>query len=200
MIWWLKLRALPALLAGTTATFTLGLLIGSAELPVPALAGQAGHFLVGHLITLVPAVLLLYGSGRADQRTESVAIRPLHTWDVALALTTATTTLAAATLCHLLWPTDIALVLGRNTAGYIGLALLLTPLLGHRLAGAALATVPLICAAAGWRTGGHPQPWAWLLYEGDSVLALALALATLCAGTAIALIRRNTTPLITTFQ
>ncbi|QIP82743.1 hypothetical protein GLX30_00090 [Streptomyces sp. Tu 2975] len=201
MIWWLKLRAVPALAAGTTATFLIGLLIGSSELPVPALAGQAGHFLVGHLITLVPGVLLLYGAARADRRTERIATRPLTSWDTCLALGTAAVAMTAAVLCHLLWRTDITMVLGRNIAGYIGLALLLAPLLGHRVAAAALATVPLICAAAGWGLGGRPQPWAWLLYPGNSLPALALAGATLCAGTAAtALIGKGAAPLIARIQ
>lgn len=191
MIWWLKIRATPALAAGLAGTLAVGLLVGSSELPVPALAGQAGQFLVGHLITLIPAVLLMFGMGRGDLRTESVASRPTRRWDVALALATATVGLATAALCHLLWSTDIAVVLGRNIAGYIGMALFLHPLVGHRAAGALLAVVPLICAAAGWGPGGRPEPWAWLLHPSDSPLALALAAATLAAGVTMALTRQQ---------
>ncbi|MFI8092638.1 hypothetical protein ACIF9R_30670 [Streptomyces sp. NPDC086080] len=166
-------------------------MVGGAELPVPALTGQAGQFLVGHLITLTPAVLLLFGMGRGDLRTESVASRTVRHWDVALAVSCAAAGLLTAAICHILWPTDIAMVLGRNIAGYIGLALILRPLVGHRVAGGALAAVPLACAAAGWRTGGRPEPWAWLLHPGDSVLAVVMATATLLVGVSVALTRRK---------
>ncbi|MDH2391548.1 hypothetical protein QCN29_22760 [Streptomyces sp. HNM0663] len=191
MTWWLKVRAVPALIAAVAGTIGAGLLVGGSELPVPALAGQAGQFLVGHLITLAPAILLLFGMGRGDLRTESVASRAMRHWDVALAVSVAVVGLLAAVICHVLWRTDIAMVLGRNIAGYVGLALILHPLLGHRSAGAALAAVPLLCAATGWGPGGRPEPWAWLLHPGDSVLALAAAGATLLVGTTVALTRRK---------
>ncbi|MFI1394275.1 hypothetical protein [Streptomyces sp. NPDC020681] len=191
MIWWLKIRATPALTAGLVGTLAVGLLVGSSELPVPALAGQAGQFLVGHLITLVPAVLLMYGTGRGDLRAESVACRPTRRWDVALGLAVAAVGLAAATLCHLLWSSDIAVVLGRNIGGYIGMALFLHPLVGHRAAGAILAAIPLLCAAAGWGPGGQPEPWAWLLHPSDSLLGVTLAAVTLAAGVTMALTRQQ---------
>ncbi|WP_432093274.1 hypothetical protein [Streptomyces sp. bgisy100] len=173
------------------ATLAVGLLIGNSQLPIPALAGQSGEFLVGHLITLAPAVLLLYGTGRGDLRTESVASRPLRRWDVVLAVSTAAVSLLAAMICQLAVSTGIAMVLGRNIAGYIGLALILHPLIGYRLAGASLAAVPLICAAAGWRAGGRPEPWAWLLHDGDSHVAMAMAAVTLAAGSVMTLVLRN---------
>jgi hypothetical protein len=193
MIWWLKVRAAPTLAIGTAATWLLGLLLGTARLPVPALTGQAGDFLVGHLITLAPAVLLMHGAARADHTAENVAVRTPRHLDVALALTLATTVLTAALLLHLLHPTDLAVVLSRNIAGYTGLALLLHPWIGHRAAGALIAVVPLGCAAAGWGPGGRPERWAWVLHPADSRTALALALATLLLGTTTALTRRPRT-------
>lgn len=189
MTWWLKIRAVPTLVAGTATTIALGLLIGNAQLPVPAMTGQAGQFLAGHLITLAPAILILFGTGRGDLTAESVSARPIVRWDLSLAVTTAAASLLTATLFRAIWPTDITVVLGRNIAGYIGIALVLLPFLGHRAAGAALAVVPLLCAAVGWGPGGHPEPWAWLLHPGDSVPALTLALGTLAAGITATLTR-----------
>ncbi|MER5888304.1 hypothetical protein ABT160_31170 [Streptomyces sp. NPDC001941] len=187
MTWWLKVRTAPGLLAALGGTMLLGLLIGDAELPVPALTGQSGRFLLGHLLTLTPAVVFLFGTGRGDTASESVAIRPVRRWDVALALTTAALALAAAGVVHTLAPDSIALTLGRNTTGYLGLALLLYPFLGHRLAGAAICAVPLICAGAGWAQGGQPEPWAWILYPPNSAPALTAALTILATGTIAAL-------------
>ncbi|MFC9219932.1 hypothetical protein ACFT8W_03840 [Streptomyces hygroscopicus] len=190
MNWWLKARAVPALSVSAVLTNAVGLLMGNAELPVPVLTGQSGHFLVGHLITLLPAMLLLHGMGRGDLRTESVACRPVRTWDATLGLATAATGAGMAALCYALGADSIALVLGRNIAGYVGLALLLFPFLGHRIAAVTVATVPLVCAAAGWRSGGRPAPWAWILYPANSLIAPLITAAIVLAGTLVCLTRQ----------
>ncbi|MFJ4641862.1 hypothetical protein ACIP69_40795 [Streptomyces hygroscopicus] len=191
MNWWLKARAVPALSVSAVLTNAVGLLMGNAELPVPVLTGQSGHFLVGHLITLLPAMLLLHGMGRGDLRTESVACRPVRKWDTTLGLAAAATGAGMAALCYALGADSIALVLGRNIAGYVGLALLLFPFLGHRIAAVTVATVPLVCAAAGWRSGGRPAPWAWILYPANSLLAPLITAAIVLAGTLVCLTRQD---------
>ncbi|AEM85746.1 hypothetical protein [Streptomyces violaceusniger] len=190
MIWWWKARAVPVLSASVVGTNVVGLLMGNAELPVPVLTGQSGHFLVGHLITLLPAVMLLYGMGRGDLRTESVACRPVRRWDAALGSAVAATGAGMAALCYALGADGIALVLGRNIAGYVGLALLLFPFLGHRIAAVTVAIVPLVCAAAGW-SGGRPEPWAWILYPANSLVALAITAAIVLVGILVCLTRQD---------
>ncbi|MET7938260.1 hypothetical protein [Streptomyces sp. NPDC005322] len=191
MNWWLKARAVPALSVTVVLTNAVGLLMGNAELPVPVLTGQSGHFLVGHLITLLPAVMLLYGMGRGDLRTESVACRPVRRWDAALGSVVAATGAGMAALCYALGADSIALVLGRNIAGYVGLGLLLFPFLGHRIAAVTVAVVPLVCAAAGWRSGGGPAPWAWILYPAKSLVAPLITAAIVLVGTLVCLTRQD---------
>lgn len=191
MNWWLKARAVPALGVSVAVTNAVGLLMGNAELPVPVLTGQSGHFLVGHLITLLPAVMLLHGMGRGDLRIESVACRPVRRWDTALGAATAATGAGVAALCYALGADSIALVLGRNIAGYVGLALLLFPFLGHRIAAVTVAVVPLVCAAAGWRSGGRPAPWAWILYPANSLVAPLITAAIVLVGILVCLTRQD---------
>ncbi|MGW4078174.1 hypothetical protein ACWELB_32630 [Streptomyces asiaticus] len=191
MNWWLKARAVPALSVSVVVTNAVGLLMGDAELPVPVLTGQSGHFLVGHLITLLPAVMLLHGMGRGDLRTEGVACRPVRRWDAALGSAVAITGAGVAALCYALGADGIALVLGRNIAGYVGLALLLFPFLGHRIAAVTVAIVPLLCAAAGWRSGGRPEPWAWILYPANSLIAPLITAAIVLVGVLVCLTRRD---------
>ncbi|MEV0531997.1 hypothetical protein [Kitasatospora sp. NPDC050463] len=191
MIWWCKARAVPGVLAALAGTFALGLLVGDGELPVPALRGHAGHFLVAHVITLLPAVFLLHGLGRGDLRTEAVAGRFLRGLDAGLALAVATAGAAAGVLAHVAGEGDLALVLARNIAGYLGSALLLHPLLGHRPAAAAIAAVPLLCSAAGWHPDGRPEPWAWPLHPAASPYALTAVALTLLAGTTCTLLRHR---------
>ncbi|MFJ6484538.1 hypothetical protein ACIQK6_31065 [Streptomyces sp. NPDC091682] len=187
MIWWCKARAVPALLATLAATIVLGLLIGDVRLPVPALTGASGVFLIGHLITLAPAIVLLYGTGRGDLATETVASRSLRVWDTALAGAVGLLGLSTAVVSRLAGSDGLTTVLGRNLAGYTALALLLMPILGRHLSTSALACIPLICAATGWVRNGQPEQWAWILHHADSVPALLLVAALLPAGMAFAL-------------
>ncbi|MFK0017161.1 hypothetical protein [Streptomyces sp. NPDC091027] len=187
MIWWCKARAVPALLATLIATITLGLLIGDAKFPVPALTGASGDFLIGHLITLAPAIVLLYGTSRGDLAIETVASRPLRVWDTALAGVIGLLGLSTAVISLLADSDGLTTVLGRNLAGYTALALLLQPILGRHLSTSALAGIPLICAATGWVRNGQPEQWAWILHPADSLPALLLVAALLPAGMAFAL-------------
>ncbi|WP_406094064.1 hypothetical protein [Kitasatospora purpeofusca] len=193
MIWWCKARAVPLLVAVLAGTVATGLLLGDGELPVPALHGQAGHFLLAHVITLLPAVFLLYGLGRGDLRTETVAGRFLRGLDVGLALTLAAAGATCGSLAYAAGQGALALVVARNIAGYLGLALLFHPLIGHRPAAAALAAVPLVCSAAGWHPDGSPRPWAWPLHPAGSPYALAAVALLLLAGAGCALFRRHPT-------
>ncbi|QKV95269.1 hypothetical protein HUT19_28980 [Streptomyces sp. NA02950] len=190
MIWWFKARAVASLSATVVVTNALGLLMGKTELPLPVLTGQSGHFLVGHLITLLPAVMLLHGMGRGDLRTEYVACRPVRAWDAVLGAAVAATAAVMAAICYALGADNIALVLGRNIAGYIGLALLLFPMLGHRIAAVTVAFVPLLCAAAGWSSDGRPAPWAWILYPADSLVAPLITAVLVLTGVLLCLTRQ----------
>ncbi|MFE7189894.1 hypothetical protein [Kitasatospora sp. NPDC057541] len=191
MIWWCKARAVPVLAAVLAATFAVGLPFGDGELPVPALRGQTGHFLLAHVIALLPAVFLLYGLGRGDLRTETVAARFLRGLDVGLALALAATGTICGGLAYAAGQGALAVVLARNIAGYLGLALLFHPLVGHRPAAAALAAVPLLCSAAGWYPDSRPRPWAWPLHPAGSAPALAAVALLLLAGAAVALLHKR---------
>ncbi|MFD3701155.1 hypothetical protein ACFWUZ_34395 [Streptomyces sp. NPDC058646] len=191
VIWWYKARAVPALLATLIATIALGLLIGDAQLPVPALTGASGDFLIGHLITLAPAIVFLYGTGRGDLATRTVATRPLRVWDTSLAGAIGLLGLSTAIVGRLADSDGLTTVLGRSLAGYTALALLIMPLLGQHLSTSALACIPLTCAATGWARNGQPEQWAWILHPADSLPALLLVAALLPAGMAFALTWRR---------
>ncbi|MFI8966593.1 hypothetical protein ACIGO8_31290 [Streptomyces sp. NPDC053493] len=184
MTWWCKARAVPLLALAAFGTILTGLAIGNIELPIPVLTGQSGRFLLAHLMTLIPAVTLLYGLGRADIRSTNTAVRHISAWDAALGLLTAGTGMLAAAVCYLALDSDLAVVLGRNQASYVGLALLLHPLVGTQLAAAALSAIPLVLAAGGWRPNGTPEPWAWLLHDAGSALAIAFMTGALVLGAA----------------
>ncbi|MFC4611517.1 hypothetical protein ACFO9E_27555 [Streptomyces maoxianensis] len=197
MTWWLKTRATAGIAAAVLLTIVLGILADDAELPIPVLTGQSGSFLVGHLITVAPAAMLLYGISGSDHRIESIAVRPTHNWNAVLGLAAAALAWLAAALLYAVTGNDIAVVLGRNTAGYIGVAMAVAAFTGPRLAGAATALVPLLCAATGWAQGGQPEPWAWVLHPAQSSIAIAAAAVMLILGTVLTLTRSTTTRLAT---
>lgn len=189
MVWWLKARAVAVVLGTVLATIVCGVLAGDAELPIPVLTGQSGRFLVGHLITVLPAAALMYGIARTDLHVENVAVRPMNGWNAMLGVGAAAAGIAAAGVLYAFSPNDIAVVLGRNSVGYIGIALIVASFLGARAAASITAAVPLLCAATGWEQGGQPEPWAWVLEPGNSVSALVAANVLWLLGTVSTLAR-----------
>ncbi|MFF4104051.1 hypothetical protein [Streptomyces sp. NPDC001903] len=185
MNWWAASRNVPALATVTAVTAGAGLAFGQSRIPVPAMVGGAGHFLLAALITVVPAVTWLAFTGRARDATEDVAVRAVHRFDASLAVACAIVALSMAVLGHLAGAAPVALAIGRNTAFYLGLALLLNPLTGARIAAPVLTAVPLVLAVGGWKNGGRgAQPWAVVLHPSTSMPALLAGMAVLVAGAA----------------
>ncbi|MFJ5549398.1 hypothetical protein [Streptomyces sp. NPDC093225] len=183
MNWWAASRNVPALAAVTAVTAGAGLAFGQSHIPVPAMVGGAGRFLLAALITVIPAVTWLALTGRARDATEAVAVRAVHRFDATLAAACATLALTTAVLGHVAGADPVALAIGRNTACYLGLALLLNPLTGARIAAPVLTAVPLVLAVGGWRSGGRgAQPWAVVLHPATSMPALLAGVAVLVAG------------------
>ncbi|MGW0752933.1 hypothetical protein [Streptomyces sp. NPDC002587] len=183
MNWWAASRNVPTLAAVTAVTAGAGLAFGQSRIPVPAMAGGAGHFLLAALITVIPAVTWLAFTGRARDATETVAVRAVHRFDTSLAAACATLVLTMAVLGHFAGADAVALAIGRNAAFYLGLALILNPLIGARIAAPVLTAIPLVLAVGGWKSGGRgAQPWAVVLHPATSMPALLAGVAVLIAG------------------
>ncbi|MFJ6721661.1 hypothetical protein [Streptomyces sp. NPDC091259] len=183
MNWWAASRNVPTLSAITAATAGAGMAFGQSRIPVPAMVGGAGHFLLAALLTVIPAVTWLAFTGRARDATETVAVRAVHRFDTFLAVACATLALTMAFLGHFTGAAPVALAIGRNTAFYFGLALILNPLTGARITAPVLTAIPLVLAVGGWRSGGRgAQPWAVVLHPATSMPALSAGVAVLVAG------------------
>jgi fumarate reductase subunit D len=191
MNWWLKVRAAQSLAGATALTVVLGILLGDTELPIPILTGQAGVFLAGHLLTVLPAVVLMYGQERTDHRIEVTAARPINQWNACLGLATALAVTTATGLVHLTLGSDMAVVCGRNIGGYIGIAMILSSVTGPRISAFLTTALPLVLAHTGWKPSGEPEIWAWLLHEEDSVIAMVTTMFVLVAGCASLALRRS---------
>ncbi|MFI5704860.1 hypothetical protein ACIA78_33070 [Streptomyces xanthochromogenes] len=189
MNWWLKTRTPAAFLTTVIITTAFAGLAGNTELPIPSLTGSTGNFLVGHLITVLPAAVLMYAASRTDIRMERVAARPIPAWNTLLGLMAAFTAAVAAAITYALNRQDIAYVTGRNTVGYIGFAMLLCALAGPRIASFTTAALPIVLATTGWAPDGRARPWAWVLQPAHSGPATGASLALLAAGAAVTLAR-----------
>ncbi|MER5564442.1 hypothetical protein ABT071_38315 [Streptomyces sp. NPDC002506] len=189
MNWWLKTRAPAAFLTAVLITTAFAGLAGNAELPIPSLTGSTGNFLVGHLITVLPAAVLMYAASRTDLRMEGVAARPIPAWNTLLGLMAALTAASAAAIAYALTRQDIAVVTGRNAAGYIGFAMLLCALAGPRIASFTTAALPIVVATTGWAPDGRARLWAWVLQPAQSGPAAIAVLTLLAAGAAVTLTR-----------
>ncbi|GAA0443604.1 hypothetical protein [Streptomyces olivaceiscleroticus] len=191
MIWWLRARAVPQVLAVMCATLALAALAQDEAIPVPTIIGPSGSLLFGQILGLLPTVVLLWGIERGDAMAEEVAVRPARPRTLALCLAYVVVLAALAIVVHALFDRPDVLSMARNSIGSLGAALILRALVGPGIAAIAVAALPLLCAAAGRRPGGSAQPWAWPIHPADSALALAEAGFLLLVGCLLLLWRRK---------
>lgn len=166
MNWWLRTRSAPALLAALTVVIGVATLVPDSEVPVPSIAGSLSTGLAfRNLVPLLPVLVILHGQVRADGASESVAVRPVQWLDTGFMITAVT----ALFLASVVVPDGVATA--RNTAGYLGCALVLRWLSTPRLSLALIACLPFAVASLGSRAGGQPAWWAWPLHAGTAPLA-----------------------------
>ncbi|MFE0178038.1 hypothetical protein ACFWZ2_37585 [Streptomyces sp. NPDC059002] len=180
MIWWLRVRSAPALLAALALVVGVAVLVPDSEVPVPSVAGSLSSGLpFRYLVPLLPVLLILYGQARADGASESVAVRPVRWLDTCFM----TATVTALVLASAFVPDGVAVA--RNTAGYLGCALVLRWLSTPRLSLALITCLPFAVVSLGGRGGGQSAWWAWPLHEGTAPFAGACAAVFFGAGLAL---------------
>jgi hypothetical protein len=131
-----------------------------------------------YLAPVLPALVVLYGQSRADQAAEKVAVRSVRAMDAVFVVSVVAIALLAAPVLR------DGIAVGRNVAGYLGLALVIRWLTNYRVAVAVSAFVPFVMGSLG-RPGPGPAWWAWSLHEGDDLFSAGCALGLLCMGTAL---------------
>ncbi|MFD8479994.1 hypothetical protein [Kitasatospora sp. NPDC059673] len=176
MLWWLRVRALPAVLAGTVLAVLLGSQARSIVVPVPIVVGGISFPLpMAFLLPLIPVCLFLYGYGRADAAVERTAVRRVPLLDVAAVL--GATAVAGAAGFH----SATGVMVARDFAGYLGLALIVRWCAGVLTAGLVISVFPFVCASLGIRAG-VPRVWAWPFLPAGSVPAALEVLVLLLVG------------------
>lgn len=176
MIWWLRIRAAPAVLAALLVTLLVAVLVPRSEVPIPSVVGGLTSGLpLRYLVPLLPVLLLLHGQGQADRETERVAACAVRTLDVLFSLLIVGITLVASTVV----PDGLAVA--RNIAGYLGFAYIVRWLSNARLAAVLTAFLPFVVVSVGGY-GGTPAWWAWPLHDGNEPAAACAATLLLIGG------------------
>lgn len=192
MIWWWRTRALTAVTVAFAGSLAAAIMIGGAVLPLPSLAGALLVPIVfALLLPLVPIVILWHGIDRSGGDLEATAVRLAAARDLGVAATIVlgTAILVGVTSATGWWQLGPGYL--RNLIGFLGLAQLVAPIIGTRLAALAPVGAVIVSALFGTGHGGLVRWWAWPVAETHSALAFAEAALLLGAGAAVTVWRVN---------
>lgn len=188
MIWWWRTRALTAVAVAFVASLIAAVVIGGEVLPLPSLAGSLLVPVVfALLLPLVPIVFLWYGVDRSTGDLDATAVRAVAARDLSVA--GAIVLIAAITVGITSGPGwwDLGPGYLRNLIGCVGLAQIVVPFLGARLAAVVPVTAVIISALFGTGDGGLVHWWAWPIADAHDNLAFAEASLIMVVGVAVAL-------------
>ncbi|MEU3568428.1 hypothetical protein AB0E96_08365 [Kitasatospora sp. NPDC036755] len=182
MIWWLRIRYVPAVAVGLLTCILLGSGADSVTVPIPVVIGGLTFDLpMSSLLPLVPACLILEGQARADAVAERVAVRAVAGWDALFMAACVLACALAAGVAAMAGAGSAAMAMARDFAGYLGLALIVRRLAGARVAAVATALFPFLCVSFGL-VHNRPSIWAWPLHDATSTTASLQAMALLAIG------------------
>ncbi|WP_025619839.1 hypothetical protein [Salinispora cortesiana] len=192
MIWWWRTRALTAVTVAFAGSLAAAMVIGGEVLPLPSLAGALRVPIVfALLLPLVPIVFLWHGLDRSSGDLEATAFRLVAARDLGAAATIVLVTaiLVGVTSATGSWQLGPGYL--RNLIGCLGLAQLVTPIIGTRLAALAPVGAVTVSALFGTGRGGLVRWWAWPVADTHSTLAFAEAALLLAIGVAVTVWRFN---------
>ncbi|MFG2426938.1 hypothetical protein [Streptomyces sp. NPDC048590] len=182
MVWWLRTRQVPILVAALTAYAALAAAAGDTLVSLPSLGSETARPLV-----LFAPLLICMGLGHALSSrlpaAESSGSRPVPRLDQALVLVTVVTAIVVAQIVSVLLNAQVANTAGRNTAFLIGLMLCARRLAGYQpavIAPVAWVITMLLVGNAGGN--GRTQPWTIVLMPPDHLPAAIAATAMLALG------------------
>lgn len=186
MIWWWRTRALTAVTVAFAGSLAAAIVIGGEVLPLPSLAGDLlVPIMFALLLPLVPIVFRWHGIDRSGGDLDGTAVRLVAARDLGVAATIVLVTaiLVSVTSATGSWQSGPGYL--RNLIGFLGLAQLVTPIIGTRLAALAPVGAVVVSAFFGTGDGGLVHWWAWPVADTHSTLAFAEAALLLGTGTAV---------------
>lgn len=183
MMWWLKVRRTPYLVAAVGAYLTVLALVGENRVPLISFTGVATAAIAAMAPLIIMAAIMGTIASR-DGHHEPLACRRVWRGDIGLVVVTAAVCILGAWVLRHTQP--FVVEASRNLAGFVGTALIIRAFVSERAAVALTTAAVLVAAAFGHgRRGLHP--WAWPLADGANVPA-ALAAGTLFAAGLVAIV------------
>ncbi|GGT27433.1 hypothetical protein [Streptomyces chromofuscus] len=195
MIWWLKVRLTPTVLAAALAGYTLLLLtVRDGEVILPAISVNAGNTVpLAFFLPLIVAGPLAHCLDSRQPYAELTGIRRTAWLDTLLAAASMAAVLAATGLVGLVTEAEATLQAGRNTLFLTGLMLIARAVLGR-----AGIVVPLGWVFAvillGRRTSSSFYSWAVTALPPGTGHATATAALSIAAGLAATYITARRLP------
>lgn len=173
-----------------TASLVAAMVIGGEVLPLPSLAGALLVPVVfALLLPLVPIVFVWYGVDRSGGDLDATAVRLVAARDVGVAATLVAVTAATVGVTSAAGWWQLGPGYLRNLIGCLGLAQVVAPIIGARLAAVVPVGAVIISALFGTGDGGLVRWWAWPIADARSESAFAQALLLLLMGAAVAVWR-----------
>lgn len=190
MIWWWRARSLTAVGLAFAGSLITAVVAGSQVLPLPSLVGSLVVPIVfALLLPLVPIVVWLYGVDRSSGDLDADAVRPVAAWDLCVPVVMLLVIVVAVGVTSAGGWWELGRGYLRNLVGCLGLALIVLPLVGARLAALAPIGAVIISALFGSGYGGMTRWWAWPIADAHAGLAFAEAALLLIVGFGLAVWR-----------
>ncbi|MFV2021275.1 hypothetical protein [Micromonospora sp. LOL_023] len=195
MNWWWRTRALTMVTVAFAASLVAAMMIGGEVLPLPSLAGALLVPVVfALLLPLVPIVFVWYGIDRSSGDLDATAVRSVATRDLGVAATMAAVTAVTVGVTSAAGWWQLGPGYLRNLIGCLGLAQIVAPLIGARLAAVVPVGAVIVSALFGTGAGGLVRWWAWPIADAHSEPAFVQALLLLLIGAAVAVWRFSRPP------
>ena len=181
MILWIRLRAWRrvGLVVGGTELFVWW--AGRHTVPLPSLQGFAAPVPAALLAPLAVAVACAWSLTRCTE-LESAASRAVRVLDALGILAVAVVVLIAGMAADAVGSTSLGVAAARNTAAYVGLALVGRSLLGAQAGSTLPAGYVLLASLLGHAPDRTTRWWAFALAPGADRFAAVLAVAVFAAG------------------
>lgn len=170
------------------ATVMVLILLGGLYVPMPALTAMSGLAVpIALLAPLGLSTVVGYGLTAGDPTLESVAARPIRTYDTIYATGAALITLMAGVIFQAAGLADLGSAAGRNAVGFVGFVILARAAVGPFAAPLFPAGLALFCAFFGGNRFGEALWWAWMLAPASDERSWAIAGAAVLLGAVVEL-------------
>jgi hypothetical protein len=193
LTWYLRSRAVAALIAATVWSLAAGLLPFAELRATPSPAGATLALAI--LVALTMPIVIGWALSRGDQRAESISPRPIWLLDVLTAVGLGLTVVLGTIALRVAGVSPVGGIASRALLTYLGVTFMVQPFAGWQRASLAPVVLFIVVVIAGRGPDiDHPAAWAWIAALEDDAAAWAFAMLAFAVGLALLLTKRRTVP------